>query len=191
MKTTTSPPEVRTRAAEATDAPGIRRRAVRQPNAAGRPAGRPATTRGDTPATTRTGITRTGFPVTGPSVTGRAAPTRTPERRATAPTRRPVRPAGRRTTTAPQAPFAVLVVGLLGGALVGLLLLNTALAQQAFERSELQRENQRLDERKQALQQDIAREDTPQVLHAKARRLGMRDAEGPPLIGPRAPSAAP
>jgi hypothetical protein len=110
-----------------------------------------------------------------------------PERRPV----RPVRPVGRRTTTAPQAPFAVLVVGLLGGALVGLLLLNTALAQQAFTRSELQRENQRLDERKQALQQDIAREDTPQVLHAKARRLGMRDTNGPPLINPRAPSAAP
>jgi uncharacterized membrane-anchored protein YhcB (DUF1043 family) len=70
----------------------------------------------------------------------------------------------------------VLVVGLLGGALAGLLLLNTALAQQAFTRSELQRENQRLDECRQGLQVDIAREDGPEVLHAKARRLGMRDA---------------
>jgi hypothetical protein len=105
-------------------------------------------------------------------------------RRTVPPTGTVRRPAPRATaprttaprTTAPQGPFAALVVGLLGGALAGLLLLNTALAQQAFTRSELQRENQRLDERRQALQMDIAREDGPEVLHAKARRLGMRDA---------------
>ena len=136
MKTMTSPPEVRTRAAEATDAP--------------------------------TEITR---------------------RRATtpAPPRRPVRTVERRAATAPRAPFAVLVVGLLGGALVSLVLLNTVLAQQAFTRSELRRENQRLDEREQGLREDIAREDGPEILHAKARRLGMRDAEPGALV----PSAAP
>lgn len=136
MTTMTSPPEVRTRAAEATDAP--------------------------------TKITR---------------------RRSTmpAPPRRPVRTVERRAGTAPQAPFAVLVVGLLGGALVSLLLLNTVLAQQAFTRSELRRENQRLDEREQGLREGIAREDGPEVLHAKALRLGMRDAEPGALV----PSAAP
>jgi hypothetical protein len=156
MKTMTSPPEVRTRAAEATDAPsGItRRRAVRTPDTIRRPAA------------------RTGTPTT-------------------APTRRPVRTVERRATTAPQAPFAVLVVGLLGGALVGLLLLNTSLAQQSFTRSELQRENQRLDERKQKLQEEIARESAPEVLHAKARRLGMRDAGQPVSVGPGIPSATP
>jgi len=158
MKTMTSPPEVRTRAAEATDAPSgtTRRRAVRPPDTIRRPAA------------------RTGTPTT-------------------APARRPVRAVGRRATTAPQAPFAVLVVGLLGGALVGLLLLNTALAQQAFTRSELQRENQRLDERRQGLQADIARESGPEVLHAKARSLGMRDAGRPESIDPGAlvPSPTP
>jgi hypothetical protein len=156
MKTMTSPPEVRTRAAEATDAPsGItRRRAVRSTGTVRRPAARTGTAR---TGTTRTATTRTG------------------------------------TTAAPQAPFAVLVVGLLGGALVGLLLLNTALAQQAFTRSELQRENQRLDERKQGLQADIARENGPEVLHAKARSLGMRDAGRPASIDPGAlvPSPTP
>jgi hypothetical protein len=198
MKTTTSPPEVRTRAAEATEAPqGItRRRAVPPTGTVRRPAVRIGAARTGTPATgppatgtpatgtPATGTPATGTPATGTPATGRTAATRTPERR-------PVRPAGRRATGTPQAPFAVLVVGLLGGALVGLLLLNTALAQQAFTRSELQRENQRLDERKQGLQEDIAREDAPQVLHAKARGLGMRDAEGPAPIDPRMPSAAP
>ena len=153
MKTMTSPPKVRTRAAEATGTPsGITRRR----------AGRP-------PDTIRRPTARTGTPTT-------------------APTRRPVE---RRATTAPQAPFAVLVVGLLGGALVGLLLLNTTLAQQSFTRSELQRENQRLDERKQGLQEDIARESAPEVLHAKARRLGMRDSGQPASIVPGIPSATP
>jgi hypothetical protein len=188
MKTMTSPPEVRTRAAEATEAPqGItRRRAVPPTGTVRRPAVRIGAARTGTPATgpPATGPPATGTPATGTPATGRTAATRTPERR-------PVRPAGRRATGTPQAPFAVLVVGLLGGALVGLLLLNTALAQQAFTRSELQRENQRLDERKQGLQEDIAREDAPQVLHAKARGLGMRDAEGPAPIDPRMPSAAP
>jgi cell division protein FtsB len=84
------------------------------------------------------------------------------------------------------AAFALLVVGLLGGALVGLLLLNTTLAQQSFERSELQQENQRLEERRQALQEDIARESSPEVLHDKARRLGMRDTGDQALTDPRA-----
>jgi hypothetical protein len=71
----------------------------------------------------------------------------------------------------------LLVVGLLGGALVSLLLLNTVLAQDAFTLSELQRGNQQLNERKQAIQEDIAREESPEVLHRKARDLDMRDPE--------------
>lgn len=100
-------------------------------------------------------------------------------------TRTGTRPARTDTRTAPQAPFAVLVLGLLGGALVGLLLLNTALAQQSFTLTDVQRENQRLDEQRQALQEDIARESDPRVLHAKALRLGMRDAGRPASIDPR------
>lgn len=109
---------------------------------------------------------------------------RVPERRATGPARRPVRTVERRATTAPKAPFALLIVGLLGGALVSLVLLNTVLAQQAFTSSELQRDNQRLGEREQALRQEIARESSPEVLHAKARALGMRDAGSPAYIDP-------
>jgi cell division protein FtsB len=168
METMTSPPEVRTRADEAAGAPsGItRRRAVPAPEAV-RPAAAPTGTS------------------TGTTATERAATARTARARVTVATRRPARTVERRAATAPQAPFAVLVVGLLGGALVSLLLLNTVLAQQTFTLSEVQRENQRLDERKQALQEDIARENSPEVLHAKARRLGMRDAERPVYVDAR------
>lgn len=181
MTTMTSPPEVRTEAEQAADAPsGItRRREV------------PETGRVRRAATRRRAV-RTGRTATGQATarvvsgaTDRVATTRTvrpAERRTAAPV--PGRAAGRRTTTAPRAPFAVLVVGMLGGALVGLVLLNTVLAQQAFTLNRVQQENQRLDERKQALQEDIARENSPQVLYAKARRLGMRDADRPVFVDP-------
>src|SRR4051794_22236821 len=105
MKTTTSPPEGRTRAAEATQAPrgDTRRRAVPPTGTVRRPAARTGAARSGTPATgpPTTGTPASGTPATGTPTTGRTAATRTPERR-------PVRPVGRRTTTAPQAPFAVL-----------------------------------------------------------------------------------
>ncbi|MGI5232934.1 FtsB family cell division protein [Actinoallomurus sp. CA-142502] len=137
--------------------------------------------------TTPTGTARKRAAGTGTAVTRRA-----PARTVQAPARRPAPTAGRHAPTAgrhaptaPRAPFALLVVGLLGGALVSLLLLNTVLAQQSFTRSELQQENQRLVERKQALQEDIARENSPEVLHAKARRLGMRDSGDRVVTDPR------
>jgi hypothetical protein len=175
MKTMTSPPEVRTRADATFDAPSriARPHAVPPPRRV-----RPVAARGGTPGN---GTPRDGV------VTRRTV--RAPERRVVVPARRPVRTAERRATTAPQAPFAVLVMGLLGGALVSLLLLNTTLAQQAFTVGELQQENQRLEERKQALREDIARETAPEVLHAKARRLGMRDSGRPVYLDPRVPSA--
>ena len=153
-----------------------------RPPVTARPAEAPS--RHGTGTTGRTAGTRPAGPsaTAAPSraatgVTGRAPAART----VTASARRPAT-AGRH---APRAPFALLVVGLLGGALVGLLLLNTTLAQQSFTRSELVRENQRLAEAREALQEDIARESSPQVLHEKARRLGMRDGTEPGFVGPR------
>jgi hypothetical protein len=118
-------------------------------------------------------------------VKARAATT-TERRRPAAPRKPPPKvTAARRSATPPRAPFVLLVVGLLGGALVSLLLLNTVLAQDAFTLSELQRGNQQLSERKQALQEDINRENSPAVVHAKARSLGMVDGQRPAFIDPR------
>jgi hypothetical protein len=181
MKTMTSPPEVRTQADATFDAPSrtARPHAVPPPRRV-----RPVAARNGAPGTD---TARTGTGSERRVVTRRTV--RAPERRVGVPARAPGRSAQRRGTTAPQAPFAVLVVGLLGGALVSLLLLNTTLAQQAFTVGELQQENQRLEERKQALREDIARETAPEVLHAKARRLGMRDSGRPVYLDPRVPSA--
>ncbi len=111
-----------------------------------------------------------------------AATTTQPVRKPSAPRKPPPKAPARRAATPPRAPFVLLVVGLLGGALVSLLVLNTVLAQDAFTLSELQRGNQQLSERKQALQEDIARESSPQVLHSKARELGMKDPDRPAFI---------
>lgn len=117
--------------------------------------------------------------------TGAAAPAtrRRPARTSAAP--RAGRGAARPAPPRARTPFVLLVVGLLGGALVSLLLLNTVLAQDAFTLSELQRGNQQLNERKQALEEDIAREGSPEVLHRKALELGMRDSQRPAFIDAR------
>lgn len=114
----------------------------------------------------------------------RTEPTRAPARRP-AGTARPREVPRRSAPPRARAPFVLLIVGLLGGALVSLLLLNTVLAQDAFTLSELQRDNRQLAERKQALQADIARESDPQVLHQKARSLGLVDPQGAAFIDAR------
>lgn len=112
---------------------------------------------------------------------GPARPATRPAPSRTAPPRKAARPAPPRGRT----PFVLLVVGLLGGALVSLLLLNTVLAQDAFTLSELQQNNRQLNERRQALQEDIARESSPEVLHRKALGLGMKDSRRPAFIDAR------
>jgi hypothetical protein len=79
-------------------------------------------------------------------------------------------------------PFVLLLVGLLGGALVSLLLLNTVLAQDAFTLTELQRGNQQLLQQRQALQEEIAKEESPARLGQRAKALGMREPHQPAFV---------
>lgn len=88
----------------------------------------------------------------------------------------------RRMTRAPRAPFVLLVVGLLGGGLVSLLLLNTVLAQDAFALHALRQRTATLEEREQALRQEVAQAEAPQTLARKARALGMVPAPGSAFI---------
>lgn len=74
---------------------------------------------------------------------------------------------------APKAPFVVLVLALLGGGLVALLLLNTALAQGAFTLHDLQRRGVTLTETQQALERQLADEQQPGALARRAKALGM------------------
>ena len=76
----------------------------------------------------------------------------------------------------------LLVLGLLGGSLVSLLLLNTILAQGSFRLADLQRETTRLEHREQALRRQVALAESPQVLARKARKLGMVPVPNPAFV---------
>jgi len=68
-----------------------------------------------------------------------------------------------------------LVVGLLGGGLLCLLLINTILDTGSYQITQLQQANAALAQRTQELQAQIAHEESPGVLASRAHQLGMRE----------------
>ena len=73
----------------------------------------------------------------------------------------------------PRLPFVLVVFGLLATGLLGLLLLNTLAAQDAFRLHDLQRSAARLSDQTQELETALAVEAAPGTLAARARALGM------------------
>ena len=160
-------------------------------------------------ATSRTGTGRTEAGRTG---TGRSTTSRTESRRATgtragagrtratvgntALAPRPTSPApagaARRRpalsvvppvdTPPPRTPFVLLIVVLVGAGLVGLLLLNTAINENAFRLHDLDQRQEALNLREQQLERDIQRLEAPGTLQAAARRLGLVPAGNPAYI---------
>ncbi|MER6734082.1 septum formation initiator family protein [Streptomyces puniciscabiei] len=103
-------------------------------------------------------------------------------------------PAGR--ARAARTPFVLLVVLLLGGGLIGLLVLNSALSEGSFKLADLQKQTKNLTDEEQALQRDIDAYSAPDALQRRARQLGMVPGGDPAFLGPDgkvkgAPSAAP
>ena len=86
-----------------------------------------------------------------------------------------------RRSSAAKTPFVVVVVLILAAGLLGLLLLNTVLAQDAFRLHALQKDGRVLADREQALQRQVADLQSPHSLAARATRLGMV-AGGPPAF---------
>ena len=74
----------------------------------------------------------------------------------------------------PRAPFLLLLVGLLGGALVTLLVISTTLAQGSFQITNLQQQNANLARQEQVLSEAVAQAQSPQQIAQEAQRLGMR-----------------
>ena len=103
-----------------------------------------------------------------------AAPRHT--RPVTAPSPRPApRTAGPRSRSrAPRMPFILLLVGLLGGALVSLLVISTTLAQGSFRVTNLQEQNAELARQAQTLTNQVAQAGNPAVIAKEARLLVMR-----------------
>ena len=80
-------------------------------------------------------------------------------------------PAGR---VVPRAPFVLLVLGLLGGSLVCLLVINTTLGAASFRISQLQKKSASLSTQEQNLRQQVAAEQAPAAIAQRAYALGMR-----------------
>jgi len=74
----------------------------------------------------------------------------------------------------PRMPFILLLVGLLGGALVCLLVISTTLAQGAFRITNLQEQDANLARQEQILTNEVAQAGNPAVIAAEAKQLGMR-----------------
>ncbi|WP_416978553.1 septum formation initiator family protein [Streptomyces sp. T028] len=91
-------------------------------------------------------------------------------------------PAGPRQ--AARTPFVLLVVLLLGGGLIGLLVLNSALSEGAFRMDDLQRDTKNLTDEEQALQRDIDSYSAPDALQRRARELGMVPGGDPAFLDP-------
>ena len=88
---------------------------------------------------------------------------------------RPAGPAGPRPRPRhPRAPFILLLVGLLGGALISLLVISTTLAQGSFQITNLQQQNTNLARQEQLLSQQVAQAESPAEIAQEAEQFGMQ-----------------
>jgi hypothetical protein len=77
----------------------------------------------------------------------------------------------------PRAPFVALVLLVVVGGVVGILLLNTKVNENAFILHDLREEQILLDQRQQRLEEEIAQADSPRQLEEAARRMGLVRAD--------------
>jgi hypothetical protein len=85
---------------------------------------------------------------------------------------------------AARTPFVLLVVLLLGGGLIGLLVLNSAISEGSFKLTDLQKETKSLTDEQQGLQRDIDAYSAPEALVRRARELGMVPGGDPAFLDP-------
>jgi hypothetical protein len=122
------------------------------------------------------------------TATARAVPLRLPDSR-TAPAPRALpNPRGllrlvpQRRSQAARTPFAVVLVVLLGGGLLGLLLLNTLVAQGSFTLHDLSTRSRALELREQQLAGQVQAQQAPGQLAARASALGMVPGGAPAFL---------
>jgi hypothetical protein len=130
------------------------------------------------------GARGSGQPLRDRGVPGGRPPGLVPSPRHTRPVTRPVTPpvtqpqarpvAGAAPRSRPRTPFILLLIGLLGGALVSLLVISTTLAQGAFQITSLQQQNANLTRQEQTLNNAVAQAANPSVIAQEAQQLGMR-----------------
>ncbi|MFE0799241.1 septum formation initiator family protein [Streptomyces sp. NPDC058812] len=93
-------------------------------------------------------------------------------------------PQGGTRGQAARAPFVLLVVVLLGGGLIGLLVLNSAMSEGSFQLDDLKQRTKELTDEEQALQRDIDAYSAPRALQRRARELGMVPGGDPAFLAP-------
>jgi hypothetical protein len=140
--------------------PGARTAAAPSARSAAAPPSRTATATATAAPAARTATRPVALPVTG------TAPARSAgaASQAAGAARRPVS----------RTPFILLVLGLLGGGLVCLLVINTTLAAGSFRISALQQSNTQASQRVEELQQQVATEESPSSIEQRALQLGLR-----------------
>ncbi|GIG66091.1 hypothetical protein [Phytomonospora endophytica] len=94
-----------------------------------------------------------------------------------APAKRPDTVAPPAPVTTPRTPFVVFLIGLVAAGIVGLLLLNTAISEDAFALHDLRAAQGELDAHEQQLKDELAELSSPGNLAAAAKRLGLVPAE--------------
>ncbi|MFC3500441.1 hypothetical protein ACFOOK_05595 [Micromonospora krabiensis] len=112
-----------------------------------------------------------------------SAALRPAQRPAPAGTRAPrLRVAPPAPVSVPRAPFAALIVVLVVGGVLGVLLVNTKINENAIRLEKLQQHQARLDLEEEALNKQIADSEAPGNLAAQARKLGLVESGEPGYI---------
>ena len=145
------------------------------PRKPGRPAqGRPPESRQAGPARLGRAVRplRPARPPRPAGAGGTITPAAAPARSRAAGAAPAVHAAPRRPTS--RTPFILLLLGLLGGGLVCLLVINTTLAAASYRIDNLQRSNALASQQVQQLQQQVASEQSPTSIEQRAVKLGMR-----------------
>ncbi|SDZ07607.1 hypothetical protein SAMN05444365_105194 [Micromonospora pattaloongensis] len=81
----------------------------------------------------------------------------------------------------PRAPFVALVLVVVVGGVLGILMVNTKINENAFRLGTLKEQQASLDIRQQQLENEIAQHEAPGNLAAQARKLGLVES-GPPAF---------
>jgi hypothetical protein len=80
---------------------------------------------------------------------------------------------------APRAPFVALVLVLVLTGVIGILVLNTKIAENAFVLDDLHRKQSSLDRDEQRLKSDIAKQESPAYLATRATQFGLGRTTSP------------
>ncbi|MDI1464870.1 hypothetical protein QEZ54_28260 [Catellatospora sp. KI3] len=83
---------------------------------------------------------------------------------------------------APRTPFVLLIVVVVVAGVLGILVLNTKIAENGLHLTELNHKQAQLDLREQQVSQEIAEAESPGRLEAAAKRLGLVPAGAPAFI---------